>query len=236
MALLSIGAMPELTVRRCRRRTVARSYKARASTLGDSRRSALPRRMQQNCAVGRHDPPNILKERVLFTPSEFHSGSKHATTSCQGASVAPAAAKFAWRRRRGIAVRGLDAGSNTQGDLVSAPKQILHKLGVVVSVTVIGIACYVLYHMLRRHRHRRGHRGHQGDRAPPIALAALFVAAGYFTLTFYDCSRFARSAAPTFPTASTRSPPSPAIRSGTMSAPASLPAARCAIASIRPGG
>ena len=28
-------------------------------------------------------------------------------------------------------------------------KQILHKLGVVVSVTVIGIACYVLYHMLR---------------------------------------------------------------------------------------
>ena len=28
-------------------------------------------------------------------------------------------------------------------------KQILHKLGVVVSVTVIAIACYVLYHMLR---------------------------------------------------------------------------------------
>ena len=28
-------------------------------------------------------------------------------------------------------------------------KQILHKLGVAVSVTVIAIACYVLYHMLR---------------------------------------------------------------------------------------
>ena len=28
-------------------------------------------------------------------------------------------------------------------------KQILHKLGVVISITVIGIACYVLYHMLR---------------------------------------------------------------------------------------
>ena len=28
-------------------------------------------------------------------------------------------------------------------------KQILHKLGVAISVTVIGIACYVLYHMLR---------------------------------------------------------------------------------------
>src|SRR6266404_1705631 len=28
-------------------------------------------------------------------------------------------------------------------------KQILHKLGVAVSVSVIAIACYVLYHMLR---------------------------------------------------------------------------------------
>ena len=28
-------------------------------------------------------------------------------------------------------------------------KQILHKLGVAISVTVIAIACYVLYHMLR---------------------------------------------------------------------------------------
>ena len=33
--------------------------------------------------------------------------------------------------------------------LVLRQKQILHRLGVVVSVTVIGIACYVLYHMLR---------------------------------------------------------------------------------------
>ena len=28
-------------------------------------------------------------------------------------------------------------------------KQVLHKLGVVISVAVIAIACYVLYHMLR---------------------------------------------------------------------------------------
>ena len=28
-------------------------------------------------------------------------------------------------------------------------KQVLHKLGVVISIAVIGIACYVLYHMLR---------------------------------------------------------------------------------------
>ena len=27
-------------------------------------------------------------------------------------------------------------------------KQILHKLGVLISITVIAIACYVLYHML----------------------------------------------------------------------------------------
>ena len=116
-------------------------------------------------------------------------------------------------------------------------KQILHKLGVVISITVIGIACYVLYHMLRGIDTARGHRGHQGTTEPrQIALAALFVAAGYFTLTFYDLVRGPlRSAAPMFPTASTRSPPSPAIRSGTMSAPASSPAARCAIASIPRG-
>ena len=28
-------------------------------------------------------------------------------------------------------------------------KQILHKLGVAISITVIAIACYVLFHMLR---------------------------------------------------------------------------------------
>jgi len=28
-------------------------------------------------------------------------------------------------------------------------RQVLHKLGVAISVTVIGIACYVLFHMLR---------------------------------------------------------------------------------------
>jgi hypothetical protein len=38
--------------------------------------------MQQNCAFGPAAiPPNMLKERVLFMPSEFHFGAKHATTS-----------------------------------------------------------------------------------------------------------------------------------------------------------
>src|ERR1700720_228883 len=62
-------------------------------------------------------------------------------------------------------------------------KQILHKLGVAVRVTVIGIACYVLYHMLRGIN-----VGEAITATDPrqIALAALFVPAGSFTLTFYD--------------------------------------------------
>src|ERR1700730_6996341 len=65
-------------------------------------------------------------------------------------------------------------------------KQILHKLGVVVSVTVIGIACYVLYHMLRGIDVDQVVGAIKQTEPSSIALAALFVAAGYFTLTFYD--------------------------------------------------
>src|SRR5436305_10562157 len=65
-------------------------------------------------------------------------------------------------------------------------KQILHKLGVVVSITVIGIACYVLYHMLRGIDFDEVLDAIKQTEASQIALAALFVAAGYFTLTFYD--------------------------------------------------
>src|SRR3979409_1385798 len=65
-------------------------------------------------------------------------------------------------------------------------KQILHKLGVVVSVTVIGIACYVLYHMLRGIDTNEVIEAIKQTEPRQIALAALFVAAGYFTLTFYD--------------------------------------------------
>src|SRR6202167_4794175 len=65
-------------------------------------------------------------------------------------------------------------------------KQILHKLGVAVSVTVIGIACYVLYHMLRGIDTDEVIEAIKGTEPKSIALAALFVAAGYFTLTFYD--------------------------------------------------
>jgi len=65
-------------------------------------------------------------------------------------------------------------------------KQILHKMGVVISITVIGIACYVLYHMLRGIDIAEVIDAIKGTDPSQIALAALFVAAGYFTLTFYD--------------------------------------------------
>src|SRR5258707_15431845 len=65
-------------------------------------------------------------------------------------------------------------------------KQVLHKLGVVISVAVIGIACYVLYHMLRGIDSNEVIEAIKGTEPRQIWLAALFVAAGYFTLTFYD--------------------------------------------------
>src|SRR3984957_10270822 len=65
-------------------------------------------------------------------------------------------------------------------------KQILHKLGVAVSVTVIGIACYVLYHMLRGIDTDDVIEALKETEPRQIALAALFVAAGYLTLDFYD--------------------------------------------------
>jgi uncharacterized membrane protein YbhN (UPF0104 family) len=65
-------------------------------------------------------------------------------------------------------------------------RQILHKLGVAISVTVIGIACYVLYHMLRDINTFEVLEAIKSTEPRSIALAALFVAAGYFTLTFYD--------------------------------------------------
>src|SRR5438270_11078731 len=65
-------------------------------------------------------------------------------------------------------------------------KQILHKVGVAISVTVFGIACYVLYHMLRGIDTYEVIEAIKSTEIHQIVLAALFVAAGYFTLTFYD--------------------------------------------------
>ena len=65
-------------------------------------------------------------------------------------------------------------------------KQILHKLGVVVSVAVIGTACYVLYHMLKTIDVEKVVDAIKQTEPELVGLAALAVAAGYFTLTFYD--------------------------------------------------
>ncbi len=65
-------------------------------------------------------------------------------------------------------------------------KQILHKLGVAISIAVIGIACYVLYHMLRGIDAEEVLEAIKDTEPHQIVLAGLFVAAGYFTLTFYD--------------------------------------------------
>src|ERR1700712_458471 len=65
-------------------------------------------------------------------------------------------------------------------------KQILHKLGVAVSIAVIAIACYVLFHMLRGIDVDEVVEAIKQTDYSSIALAALFVTAGYFTLTFYD--------------------------------------------------
>src|SRR6266700_329408 len=70
--------------------------------------------------------------------------------------------------------------------LVLRQKQILHRLGVLISVTVIGIACYVLYHMLRHIDVNEVIEAIKSTEPRQIVLAGLFVAAGYFTLTFYD--------------------------------------------------
>jgi uncharacterized membrane protein YbhN (UPF0104 family) len=65
-------------------------------------------------------------------------------------------------------------------------RQILHKLGVAISVSVIAVACYVLYHMLRGIDVNEVVEAIKSTEPRSIALAALYVAAGYFTLTFYD--------------------------------------------------
>ena len=63
-------------------------------------------------------------------------------------------------------------------------KEILHRLGVLASVVVIAIACYILYHQLRNIDVDKVLEAIKQSDLRSIALAALFVAAGYFTLTF----------------------------------------------------
>jgi uncharacterized membrane protein YbhN (UPF0104 family) len=65
-------------------------------------------------------------------------------------------------------------------------KQVLRRLGVLVSLTVIAIACYILFHLLRTIDVDKVIDALGRGDMHSIGLAALFVAASYFTLTFYD--------------------------------------------------
>ena len=61
-----------------------------------------------------------------------------------------------------------------------------NRIGVALSLTIIGIAMVVLYNMLRGIDVAQVMHALKAMRPHQIALAALFVAGGYFTLTFYD--------------------------------------------------
>src|SRR5258708_21795908 len=60
------------------------------------------------------------------------------------------------------------------------------RVGVLLSVTIIAVAAVVLYHTLRDINFDEVIDAVEAVEKHDVAKAALFVAAGYFTLTFYD--------------------------------------------------
>lgn len=61
-----------------------------------------------------------------------------------------------------------------------------NRIGVAISIAIIAIALHVLYGMVHDLDFDDVTKALKATSAAHIALAALFVAAGYFTLTFYD--------------------------------------------------
>jgi uncharacterized membrane protein YbhN (UPF0104 family) len=61
-----------------------------------------------------------------------------------------------------------------------------NRIGVLLSLTIIAVALVVLVHMLRDINVDEVIKALRATQQTHIAAAALFVAAGYFTLTFYD--------------------------------------------------
>jgi uncharacterized membrane protein YbhN (UPF0104 family) len=61
-----------------------------------------------------------------------------------------------------------------------------NRIGFLISLTIIGIAVVVLYRILRDIEMDEVVQALRDTEKQNIALAALFVACGYFTLTFYD--------------------------------------------------
>jgi uncharacterized membrane protein YbhN (UPF0104 family) len=60
------------------------------------------------------------------------------------------------------------------------------RIGLVLSVTIIAIAGVALYHILRDIEFNEVAQAFLASDPRDVALAALYVAGGYFTLTFYD--------------------------------------------------
>src|SRR5260370_27117226 len=83
------------------------------------------------------------------------------------------------------------SGARMYGDLYSFAKSFDEKIGwgrvgVLLSVTIIAVAAVALYHTLRDINFDEVVDAIAAVEKHDVARAALFVAAGYFTLTFYD--------------------------------------------------
>jgi uncharacterized membrane protein YbhN (UPF0104 family) len=61
-----------------------------------------------------------------------------------------------------------------------------NRVGLAVSVAIIGVAAVVLYRILEKLNYHEVWKALQGFDPRDIIIAALFVTAGYITLTFYD--------------------------------------------------
>src|SRR5258708_2663623 len=83
------------------------------------------------------------------------------------------------------------SGARMYGDLYSFAKSFDEKIGwgrvgVLLSVTIIAVAAVALYHTLRDINFDEVVDAIAAVEKHDVARAALFVAGGYFTLTFYD--------------------------------------------------
>src|SRR5262252_5380735 len=82
-------------------------------------------------------------------------------------------------------------GARMYGDLYSFAKSFddrvgWGRVGIVLSLTIIAIAAMVLYHTLHDIDFGQVIDAIEAVEKHDVATAALFVTAGYFTLTFYD--------------------------------------------------
>ena len=172
-----------------------------------------------------------LMERILLSQGEFHSA-QNALPVRSGEQAWRGAAKMHRQPLYGIAVRGemLEAISRA---VSFRARSKLHKLGVVVSITVIGSRVRALPHAAR-HRRRRVVDAIRRTEPRQVALAALSWRRAISPDLLLICLRFARSAVPS-PHRITALAAFTSYSIGNNVAPASLPAEPCATGSIPRG-